>query len=325
MTREEQIAVCAAFNLGDPIDCKPLGGTRNRNYHLTTTSGEYVARDRYIGYCDQARIAFDHEALEFLGVIAAVAKPYRTIDRQYVLKRDGHVWEVFPFMPGTQFREGDREQVRGLAKGLAQFHLRGREFSDPHRAQKLGPRGEADPKELMSLVAQLRLDAPREVARYERWIAKAAIDLSDSAYSALPHTLIHGDVQPANVLMILNSVSCFIDLDWCDWRPRIYDLAFAILLCCATHETPIDGGDIWSLSQAPIVKSDLVRTFFQTYNDQGWPLMPEERAALRPQVFLSWCHVRLAGAMKVDPSRRAQFLARPPHDLAAIFPDGICE
>ena len=35
-------------------------------------------------------------------------------------------------------------------------------------------------------------------------------------------------------------------------------------------------------------------------------------ARLVPQVMLSWCHCRLAGAMKVEASRRQEFLARPP-------------
>lgn len=323
MTQEEQIAVCTAFNLGEPIDCKPLGGTRNKNFHLETTNDQFVVRDRYIGYCDGARIAFDHEALEFLGLIASVAKPLRTTNRQYVLEQQGHVWEVFPFMTGEQFREGNRDQVAGLAKALSRFHERGRSFPGPREAQKLGPRGETEPRELARLVAELRPDAPREVKPYEHWLKQASEDLPDSAFHSLAQTLVHGDVQPANVLMIGNNVSCFVDLDWCDWRPRVYDLAFAILLCCAKHETPIDGGDIWSLSQPAEVDRDLARLFLDAYEEAGWSLSREESSALGPQVFLSWCHVRLAGAMKVEPARRAEFLARPPHDPAVLLADGL--
>ena len=127
----------------------------------------------------------------------------------------------------------------------------------------------------------------------------------------------------ASSLMDDDGVIAFVDFDWCAWRPRIYDLAFAILLCCAKHETPIDGGDIWSLSQAPLVQADQARAFLHAYDGQGWPLSSEETRALRPQMILSWCHVRLAGAMKVAPEKRAEFLSRPPHDLGALFPDGI--
>ena len=49
--------MCAAFSLGEPRACALLGGTRNRNYRLATTRGEFVVRDRYAGYRDAARIA----------------------------------------------------------------------------------------------------------------------------------------------------------------------------------------------------------------------------------------------------------------------------
>ena len=54
-----------AFNLGDPIECKLLGGTRNKNFRLRTNTGEFVARDRYVSYRDPVRLGFDHERSPF--------------------------------------------------------------------------------------------------------------------------------------------------------------------------------------------------------------------------------------------------------------------
>ncbi|HTL29738.1 MAG TPA: phosphotransferase [Tepidisphaeraceae bacterium] len=319
MTKGEQLAVCAEYQLGEPLACNPLGGTRNRNFLLTTTTGKFVVRDRYVGYRDPARVAFDHHALTFLHERSVpVVAPLRSRGGETLWQQGERMWEVFPAVKGRQFRDADPDDIRALAKALAKFHLAGRDFDATKSPRKLGPRGETDPRELFDLVAKL---PSAKVKRYQDWIKSA--ELCDQTFSCLPQTLIHGDVQPANILIDESHVTALVDLDWCDWRPRVYDLAFTILLCCATHETPIDGGDIWSLSQPPVVQADLARMFLETYEEQGWPLSPEENSALRPQIILSWCHVRLAGAMKVEPSRRAEFLARPPHDLTALFPDGI--
>jgi homoserine kinase type II len=323
MTREEQIAVCSEFNLGDPVECKPLGGTRNKNFRLQTTNGEFVMRDRYVGYRDPARLAFDHATLRFLAERGVpVVAPIRSRDGATYWQQGDRSWEVFTAVVGSHFRESNIDDLRALATALASFHREGREFRQAS-SQKVGPRGETDPRELFRLVKQLKSDAPNEVRRYENWAKVFGSALRDERFEALPHTLVHGDIQPANVLINAGRVSAFIDFDWCDWRPRIYDLAFAILLCCAAHETPIDGGDIWSLSQPAEVVRDLASLFLNTYEEAGWALSREESSALGPQLFLSWCHVRLAGAMKIEPSRRAEFLARPPFDPAVLFPDGI--
>jgi Ser/Thr protein kinase RdoA (MazF antagonist) len=324
MTPEEQAALCEAYRLGKPLACEPLGGTRNRNFRLQTSGGTFVVRDRYTGYRNPGRIAFDHDAMAFLhqhevAVVPPVARP----GGETAWQVGDRMWEVFAAVDGRHYRDADASDARALAKALACFHRVGRDFERDQAIHKLGPRGETEPAELRRLIAQLRQDAPAALPLYDRWIEDASSVLTDSAVAALPHTLIHGDVQPANILIHAGRVSALVDLDWCDWLPRIHDLAFAVLLCCASHDSPIDGGDIWSLSQSPLVRTDLVRDFLGAYDAQGWPLSAIERCALQPQVMLSWCHCRLAGAMKVEPARRREFLERPPHDPAALYPDGI--
>jgi homoserine kinase type II len=306
MSEADLPSICSAFDLGAPIRWQRLGGTRNQNFLVTTSTGEFFLRRRYEGYSAAEWINFDHAAMHFLAERhAPVVPPIGAVDG----------WEMFPAIEGHHFRDADPRDVEHLAVAIARLHQAGQEF--PLRYEKTGPRGETDPAEMLELAKKFGSPADRYVA----WVKSAGGQLPNSSFQSLPHTLIHGDVQPANVLMNDDRVIAFVDFDWCAWRPRIYDLAFAILLCCATHETPIDGGDIWSLSQAPLVKAELVQRFFESYHAEGWPLSNGERSALRAQIVLSWCHVRLAGAMKVEPSRRAEFLNRVPHDVAALLPD----
>jgi Ser/Thr protein kinase RdoA (MazF antagonist) len=213
------------------------------------------------------------------------------------------------------------DDVRATAQALAAFHTAGRDFPSIADGQKLGPRGETDPAELFLLIDKLHPDGGEALNNYRAWTEQASQELSDDRFAALPQTLIHGDIQPANIIIDDGKVKALIDLDWCDRRPRVYDLAFAILLCCARHDQPIDGSDIWSLTQTPWVDRELTKEFFHAYAERGWPLSADEIDTLHPQVVLSWCHCRLAGAMKVEPSQRREFLERPPHDSAALFPD----
>jgi len=324
MTAAEQNEVCAAFNLGKTLGCGSLGGTRNQNFHLTTSSGSFVVRDRYVGYRDPDRIAFDHGALAYLAERdVPVVPPLKASNGETFWSHEQRLWEVFAFVSGHPLRDGDAEDVAATAQALAAFHVAGREYSAAPPEAKLGLRGETDPKELLALIAKLAPDAGDAVNRYRAWTIDAANALTDEHFASLPRTLIHGDIQPANIIIHGGKVATLIDLDWCARRPRIYDFAFAVLLCCTTHELPIDGGDIWSLTQAPMIDRELTRLFFKSYSESGWPLSSGEVRALRPQVVLSWCHCRLAGAMKVEPSRRREFLARPPNNVAALFPDGI--
>src|SRR5438067_1056760 len=94
MTREEQLDVSARFVLGEPQECHALGGTRNRNCLLKTTGGNFVVRDRFAGYRDPARIAFDHAALAFLHARhVPVAPPVRSLSGDTFWQRGDRLWE----------------------------------------------------------------------------------------------------------------------------------------------------------------------------------------------------------------------------------------
>jgi Ser/Thr protein kinase RdoA (MazF antagonist) len=321
MNTAEQEALCRHYRLGRPERCQPAGGTRNDNCLLHTSRGAWFVRRRYDGYSAPARVAFDHRALQFLSASdVPVAAPLRSPGGDTFWMQGDRVWEVFPALAGRQLRDGDEADVRLLAEALTRLHRAAREFGE--RFDKLGPRGETDPAHLLSTVRTMRQRAPEcaeALCRYDHWAAGAARDLDDDAFSALPHTLVHGDVQPANVLVDGGRVS-FVDFDWCAWRPRVYDLAFAVLLCCSTRAAPVCGDDIWSISQPVRVQPELLRCFLAGCANAGWPVSDAERRALRPQVLLSWCSCRLAGALKAEPSQWNDFLSRPPHDPEELFP-----
>jgi homoserine kinase type II len=311
--------LCNHFGLGTLRALHQAGGTRNTNYRVETETGRWFLRRRYSGYCEEARLRFDHEAARYLAERGVpVPQPRMSRDGGTWLRLAEAVWEVFPYVEGTHLRDGNAEDVEALGTALAQWHQAGRDF--PLRYEKAAPRGETDPTRLLARADEIEREVPATSAvlsGYRRILIEAARVLPDAAYAALPHTLIHGDIQPANLLLRPGWVAAFVDIDWCAWQARVYDLCFAVLTCCAAHATPFDGGDIVSVTQTPYLDDvEVVRRFLQAYESHTEPLTPAERQSLRPLLRLCWCHIRLDGSRKVPQDDYPAFLERPP-DLSA--------
>jgi len=306
--------VCNAFLLGNFISAHNAGGTRNRNFIFQTSSGKWFARQRFAGYSSPQQVAFDHAAIAFLHQHGApVIQPRQMQNGESWWSDDETVWEVFPFRKGRAMRDGNAEDVVALGKALAHFHAAGKAF--PLRYEKISPRGETAPLFLRERLERIETESPETkdiLQQYRETMEQAAALLDDATYHSLPHTLIHGDVQPANLLLDKSTFAAFVDLDWCAWRARIYDLAFAILTCCAHHKSTFDGGDIWSLTQTPYFEDGVVESFLNSYQTSETALDAAEKSALRQQINLTWCHIRLGGALKVQPERRLEFLQRAP-------------
>ena len=313
-------SICDAFNLGNFISAQNAGGTRNRNFIFRTSSGKWFARQRFAGYSSPQQMEFDHAAIAFLHQHGApVIPPRQAQNGETWWKNEEAIWEVFPFTEGHHLRDGNTEDIIALGKALAHFHAAGKAF--PLRHEKISPRGETAPAFLRERLIRIEKESPETASilkTYQKTIEENAALLTDEIYNALPHTLIHGDVQPANLLLHKSSFAAFVDLDWCAWRARIYDLSFAILACCAHHKSTFDGSDIWSLTQTPYFEEGIVEQFLNSYQTHETPLSAAEKSALHSQIILTWCHIRLGGALKVEPERRLEFLGRKEYSRIAL-------
>ncbi len=305
--------ICDAYRLGSFISASGAGGSRNTCYVFRTSVGQWFVRRRHADYCDEKRVQFDHQAMFYLARSGVPVKPPLVSEAGNTWWREGDMlWEVFEFIEGRNMRDGAEADAALLGTALGNFHRVGSGFT--LRYEKMGARGETDPKRLLLNAKQLRNENPESgpvLEPYERLIAQSSHDLPPGAYLALPHTLVHGDVQPANILMGKDGVRAFVDFDWCTWRPRIYDLAFAILCGCSAHEQPVGKGDIRALTQSPDFNAEATKGFMDAYEESAGTLSGEEMKCLKPQIALTWCHVRVDGAFKVSREERRSFLSRP--------------
>jgi len=311
MTLEERI--CRAYRLGRFISSSVTGGSRNTCYVFRTSAGQWLVRRRHADYCDAHRVQFDHQAMLYLARAAIQVKPPLVSEAGHTSWRaEDTLWEVFEFIEGRHLRDGAKADAAFLGTALGKFHRAGNGFT--LRYEKMGVRGETDPERLLLNAARMRSENPESgpaLEPYVQLLAQASQALSPGAYPALPHTLVHGDIQPANVLMGAEGVCAFVDFDWCAWRPRIYDLAFAILCCCASHAQPIGNGDIRALTQAPDFNAAATKSFMDAYEASAGTLSGAEKKCLGSQVALTWCHIRIDGAFKVSREERCRFLTRP--------------
>lgn len=304
--------VCARFSIGEPVSVSNAGGTRNVSFIVDTDQGKWVVRRRFAGYCDPDWIEFDHSAARYLADRGVPVVPPRIApDGSTFASIGGDTWEVHPFVTGRHLRDGYRSDVIALARSLGRFHLAGSSFAG--RCDKLGPRGETDPDHLLRSIERARRDCPETGAVldvHRQTVLESAESLTAETYDSLPCTIVHGDVQPANIIMAEAGVRAFIDMDWMAWRPRVYDLCFALLCCVASHDRPIGQGDVWDLTQSPVSDDDMKRKFLEEYQRTSGPLTSAEEAALEPQMELTWCHIRVDNCLKVPRERRLEFLQR---------------
>jgi homoserine kinase type II len=174
--------------------------------------------------------------------------------------RDGKALALIEFLPGVSVSEPTPAQARAVGAALAQVHLAAADFP-ARRANALGPEGwqglakACGSEGLASIHPELATLVERELARLERQWPRD-----------LPHSVIHADLFPDNVLMLGDKVTGLIDFYFACNDITAYDLAVTHAAWCFSS----DGRNFdAALSEALLAGYEAVR-----------PLLDDERAAL---------------------------------------------
>lgn len=278
------------------------GGYSNESWRVDCAEGPFVVRRYGRLHLTRRALVFEHAIMEHAAQrLREVRAPLRDPEGSTLLERDGFL-AVLPFIPGVTGARDPAARVAG-ARLLARFH---RAMSDVHIA------GGLRSTRSLGILGRLRerfvgLAADRTLAGKLEWDALIAATTAAVARLAplarqLPHTIVHGDVQPENFVRDREESVGLIDFDFAHETERAYDVATGI------DEFGRAGDD------APL---DLAAAaeFARAYGDE-LALAAAERAALadlmiRRNATLVWYIVTRHGErVPGDVGNAARYLAR---------------
>jgi Ser/Thr protein kinase RdoA (MazF antagonist) len=274
-----------AWGIAEPITVERLGGSNNTSWRLGTASGEYVLR-LYGNLGNLPHVRFEHAVLRQLGRIPLsfeVPVPLPSVDGDTLvpveLGGERQFASLFALIPGEHPRDwSNRARLGAAGAALGELDralaaLRSMEeaslplYRDLDRIHSAVP----DPE---SAVAALPID-PAQADAFVASLGRARESV-DRLYEALPHQVIHSDIDGSNMLYTGDRVSGILDFEFASFDLRAMDLTVAVVQMAGDG----DGLDM-----------DRVRVLAGAYRTE-MALLPAEIAAV-PDL------IRLRGAVTV--------------------------
>ncbi len=262
---EDLEALIAQYDVGQLVSAKGIAeGVSNSNWLIETT-GSPSAETRFILTMYERRIDLDDLPF-FLGLLdhlSARASPVpRTIhDRSGSASRmvDGKAVALIEFLPGVSIDNPTAAQAEAVGQALAGIHLASADFAGT-RPNSLRP---ADWEDLFGSCGDKLAEIDPQLPAI---ISRALPPMLASWPDHLPHSIIHADLFPDNVLMLGKQVTGLIDFYFACSDITAYDLAVTHAAWCFDK-----GGRQFRprIGQALIAGYEAVR-----------PLSNQERAAM---------------------------------------------
>ncbi|HOX37114.1 MAG TPA: phosphotransferase [Candidatus Brocadiia bacterium] len=290
------------------------GGTGNRSFILKSGGSEWFLRVRNPKYDDKPAMDFE---LDLLLRLKAGGLPVHPP----ILSRDGHPWgyagdftvQLFPFIRGTMFEDGNPEQIKEAARILREWHKlamplcgdlrkpweREDSFMIAFAGRDLALQGATDQSQMSELLRTT--DAIHQLLRR----------LPPKTFWSLPQTIVHADYHPANMLFDGSRMVGLFDFDYSCEHPRLKDLANALIYFGAGRERQLDSSDIRTYIQKFAFIPERIRCFMSEYEREA-PLTKAERENLSVMMLGRWLQMRSCGIVKL-----------PAGERAAIFCDGM--
>lgn len=313
------------YDIGNVLEVRLLGGgTANRNFLIGTDRGPLVLRERSLKYSSENSAVYEQA---FLNHVASRdipgPRPRKTLENTGYVWAYGRLYEVFTYLDGDNFDPSSVEDLEHAGEFLGRLHVAVRDFKPP--CEKALPRYD-DPAVSLSILNSLEGNMGtaekagawgRDLLYLRAQVMKVMTDLPDSRYHALPKLVIHGDFHPANLRFINHRVSALFDFDWVSLQPRVRDIADGLLYFAAEREAPIDGSNIYSLTQSCRIDPGRSLIFLKAYQEVAGELgLTEcEVEAIPSFMRARWIYSRVQATQKVPEDERLGVLlvgVRPP-------------
>jgi homoserine kinase type II len=253
---EELEALVALYGLGSLLSAKGIAeGVENSNYLVDTSGGRFILT-LYEKRVDEGDLPFFLALLDHLADSGnPVPRALKDGQGRQVQRVAGRPACLIEFLPGVSVTRPTPAQARAAGSALGRMHQALRDFP-LSRPNSLGLPG------WHALAARCG-DQMDQIARGLR--ARVADELAwlDAHWPvALPHSVVHADLFPDNVLMLGDRVTGLIDFYFSCTEVRAWDLA-------VMHSA-------WAF--APDYDAAVGDALIAGY-DAEHPLLPEERAA----------------------------------------------
>ena len=218
------------FGAGRLISAKGIAeGVENSNYLVETDQGRFIFTI-YEKRVDQADLPFFFALIDHLVKKGCPVPPaLATAAGDHVIFESGKAMAMMAFMPGLSVSHPTPDQASAVGHALGQMHGALADFTLT-RPNSLGPQGWYD------LAARCGNDLDQIQPGLRKRVEHECAYLLANWPHDLPHSAIHADLFPDNVLMVGDTVGAIIDFYFACTDIRAWDLAVTHASWCFEND-----------------------------------------------------------------------------------------
>ena len=252
-------ALLAGYDVGDLVSAKGIAeGVENSNYLVDTTGGRFILT-LYEKRVDATDLPFFMALLDRLADKGLpVPRAIRDRGGRQIQEVAGRPACLIEFLPGVSVSHPTPAQARATGAALGRMHAALADFT-LERPNALGPAG------WHALAERCGADLDRISSGLRQRVADELAWLDRNWPATLPHSVVHADLFPDNVLMQGDRVTGMIDFYFACSDVRAWDVAVTHSAWCFEN----DGTGF---------HADLGAALIAGY-DETFGLTPEEQAA----------------------------------------------
>ncbi len=161
-----------------------------------------------------------------------VAPPLLTREKETYVNVTGIPWSLYPFIDGKPLEPTNLRQLRAAGEALARYHRLMEKYSgEPPISQELFPKlfdGQLNEfrKHAVTLEeSKSKLGISESLNHFKPCLSEIETEMKSLRYDSLPHTVIHGDYKPGNILFEGDNVAAVIDFGRSRNEARLFDIA----------------------------------------------------------------------------------------------------
>lgn len=221
LSKKQLSTILQAYSLGDLRDYKYFSkGQAHTNIFLEMSKGKFVLK--VLSDRDRRAVRTDCEAVKFLGENGfPTIKLIPTIDDALFLSFENTYCFIYEYVAGQQINNPCAQQLKAVAKTLAQLHLLSPAYS------KRSAQSRISKKSCFDAAKTSAMNVDKNLARNRlQWVRYELAQLTFP--SNLAKSLLHRDFSQENILFKKNKLVAVLDMDALGKGACVHDVASLI-------------------------------------------------------------------------------------------------